>query len=295
MLSPDRPNSLQASSLVRLVSSVAAVSLVAAAGVVALESFSQARPAFQIPAIALTLVAGGLAIYAGALAVSGRRSAALLWWGVSLGLLVLMPILQVLPLDYDTTLLLDVKALAPPPWPYAAAIPLLLFLILDASIPSRSSDETSHLFLFMGLASAAVFLFFATVLVGHVAERSALIIIPQRLFLSVLAPLAISGLIVLGTALVRKGFSLEGIALLLVVGIGIEIVSTWSYDGPHFIEEASYTPYARFPLLPVLAGTIPGILTAATGLLAGWELYVRGGEGDAPAPNLEPAEAGQPI
>ena len=292
MLSPDHPNSLQASSLVRLVSSLAAVSLVAAAGVVALESFSQTRPAFQIPAVGLTLAAGGLAVYAGTLAVSGHRSPAQLWWGVSLAMLVLMPILQVLPLDYNTTLLLDVKALAPPLWPYAVAIPLLLFLLLETSIPSRARDETSHLFLVLGLGSAVLFLFFATVLVGYIAERSVLIIIPQKLFLSVLAPVGLCALIVLGVALVRKGFALEGITLLVVMGLGIEFVSTWSYDGPHFIEEAAFTPYARFPLLPVLAGTIPGILTAVTGLLAGWELYIRGEEEDAPAPNLEPAEAG---
>ena len=232
-------------------------------------------------------------MYAGSLAVSGRRNAALLWWGASAGILLLMPVLQVLPLDYDTTLLLDVKALAPPPWPYAVALPLLLFLILETSIPGRRSNETSRLFLVLGLSSAVVFLFFATALVGHVAERSVLTIIPDRLFLTSLAPAGISALIVLGTALVRKGYALEGIAMLLVVGIGVEVVSTWSYDGPHFIEDASYTPYSRFPLLPVLAGTIPGILTAAAGLLAGWELYVRGGEEEeAPAPTLELAQAG---
>ena len=106
-MSPDRPNSLQASSLVRLVSSVAAVSLVAAAGVVVIESQSQTRPLFQIPAAALTLGAGALAIYAGSLAVSGRRTAAQLWWVVCIVALVLLPTLQVLPMVYDTIALLD--------------------------------------------------------------------------------------------------------------------------------------------------------------------------------------------
>ena len=296
-MSPDRPHSLQASSLVRLVSSVVAVSLVAAAGVVVIESQGQIRPLFQIPAAALTLGAGALAIYAGSLAVSGRRAAAQLWWIVCIVALVLLPTLQVLPIIYDTTALLDLKALAPPLWPYAVAIPLLLFLILETSIPSRSSDKTSNLFLVLGLLSAVIFLFFATALVGHIANRSILMLVPHRLFLSVLTPVGIGGLIVLGTALVRKGFAKEGIALLLVIGFGVEWMSTWSYDGPHFIEEASYTPYSRFPLLPVLAGTIPGILTAIAGLVAGWEVYIRGyeedeEEEDAQAPTLDLAQAG---
>ena len=296
-MSPNRPISLQASSLVRLVSSVVAVSLVAAAGVVVIESQGQIRPLFQIPAAALTLGAGALAIYAGSLAVSGRRAAAQLWWIVCIAVLVLLPTLQVLPIVYDTTALLDLKALAPPLWPYAVAVPLLLFLILETSIPSQRSDKTSNLFLVLGLLSAVVFLFFATALVGHIANRSILMLVPHRLFLSVLTPVGIGGLIVLGTALVRKGFAKEGIALLLVIGLGVEWMSTWSYDGPHFIEEASYTPYSRFPLLPVLAGTIPGILTAIAGLVAGWEVYIRGYEEDeeeenAHAPTLELAQAG---
>ncbi len=296
-MSPDRPHSLQASSLVRLVSSVVAVSLVAAAGVVVIESQGQIRPLFQIPAAALTLGAGALAIYAGSLAVSGRRAAAQLWWAVCIVALVLLPTLQVLPIVYDTTALLDLKALAPPLWPYAVAVPLLLFLILETSIPSQRSDKTSNLFLVLGLLSAVIFLFFATALVGHIANRSILMLVPHRLFLSVLTPVGIGGLIVLGTALVRKGFAREGIALLLVIGLGVEWMSTWSYDGPHFIEEASYTPYSRFPLLPVLAGTIPGILTAIAGLVAGWEVYVRGyeedeEEEDAQAPTLDLAQAG---
>ena len=296
-MSPNRPSSLQASSLVRLVSSVVAVSLVAAAGVVVIESQGQIRPLFQIPAAVLTLGAGALAIYAGSLAVSGRRAAAQLWWIVCIVALVLLPTLQVLPIIYDTTALLDLKALAPPLWPYAVAVPLLLFLILETSIPSQRSDKTSNLFLVLGLLSAVIFLFFATALVGHIANRSILMLVPHRLFLSVLTPVGIGGLIVLGTALVRKGFAKEGIALLLVIGFGVEWMSTWSYDGPHFIEEASYTPYSRFPLLPVLAGTIPGILTAIAGLVAGWEVYVRGyeedeEEEDAQAPTLDLAQAG---
>ena len=292
MDNPERLYNLQASSLIRLISSVASVSLVAAAGVIVIEAQSEPDPLMQLPAAALTLAVGALVIYASSLAVSARREAALAAWGVCIAALILLPGLQLLPIWYNTPFLLEVKALAPPPWPYAVAIPLLLFLVLESVIPDERGNDTSNLFLILGLASAIVFLFFTFVLVGFTANRSALILIPHRLTLSALTPVAISGLIVLGTVLVRRGYSGQGIALLLVIGLGVEWVSTWSYDGPHFIPESSFIPYPRYPLLPILAGTIPGILTAATALFAGWEVYFREREGEPPSTNLEAVQAG---
>ena len=289
---PERLQSLQASSLVRLISSVAAISLVAAAGVIAIEARSESDPWMQLPAAGITLAVGGLVIYASSLAVSGRRTAAQAAWGLCIAVLVLLPGMQLLPILYNTPFLLEVKALAPPAWPYAVATPLLLFLVLDSIIPDERGNDTSNRFLVLGLVSAIVFLFFATVLVGYIANRSVIILVPHRLTLSALTPIALSGMIVLGTVLVRRGFAKEGIALLLAIGLGVELMSTWSYDGPHFIADASYTPYPRFPLLPILAGTIPGILTAATALFAGWEVYVRDREEDLPPPSLDLAQAG---
>ena len=292
MENPERLHSLQASSLIRLISSFAAISLVAAAGVVVIESLSQTDPWMQLPAAAITLAIGALAIYAGSLAVSGRRGSAQVVWGVCIAVLVLLPGLQLIPIAYNTPFLLEVMALAPPNWPFAVAIPLLLFLILESAIPDERRNETSNTFLVLGLVSAVVFLLFATILVGYIANRSTVILIPHRLTLSSLAPIAICAFIVLGTVLVRRGFSMEGIVLLLVIGLGVEWMSIWSYDGPHYIEEAAYTPYPRFPLLPILAGTVPGVLTAAAALFAGWEIYVRNGEEDLPPPNPDPVQAG---
>ncbi|MFH1560531.1 MAG: hypothetical protein ABID84_03880 [Chloroflexota bacterium] len=278
-LAVKRISYLQANSLTRLVAAAVGVSLVAASGVLLVEAQSQPKPLFQIPATLLTLGLGGLALYASSFAVAGRRMTALACWGICVALLILLPLLQVLPISYDTPTLLDLKAFAPPLWPYTLAIPLLFFLFLETSLPSVGPNNTSNVFLSIGLLAAIMFLFFTTALIGDIANRSILIFVPHRMFLSVLTPIGLSGLIVLATVLARKGLVAAGIALLLVTGLGIEWMSTWSYDGPHFIDSATI-PYARYPLLPVLAGTIPGILAAVAGILAGWEVYIKGKRDD---------------
>ena len=262
---------------------VVGVSLIAASGVLLVEAQSQLRPFFQLPAILLTLGLGALALYASSFAVVGRRMAALAFWSICVTLVILLPILQVLPINYNTTALLDLKALAPPLWPYAVAIPLLLFLLMETSLPSLGRNGTSNLFLSIGLLSAVMFLFFTTVLVGSIVNHSELMLIPHRLFLSLITPVGLSGLLVLAIVLTRKGLVIVGIVMLIVTGLGIEWLSTWSYDGPHFIDAANI-PYARFPLLPVLAGTIPGILSAVAGILAGWEVYIKGERDNAIGP-----------
>jgi hypothetical protein len=133
-------------------------------------------------------------------------------------------------------------------------------------------------------------LFFSTVLVGSIVNRSELMLLPSRLFLSVVTPIGLSGLIVLATVLTRKGLVAVGIALLLVTGIGIEWVSTWSYDGPNFVDSDD-VPFPRFPLLAVLAGTIPGILAVVAGVLAIWEVYLKGTrDAEADTISVEPSE-----
>ncbi|MBI2856454.1 MAG: hypothetical protein HYX93_06375, partial [Chloroflexi bacterium] len=246
-----------------------------AGGVVLIEAQSQSRPLFQLPAAGLTLALGALALYASSLAVVGRRLLALTLWGGCALLMILLPLLQVLPVKYETLFLMNLQDLAPPLWPYSLAFPLLLFLVLELALPNRGESRTSILFLFLGLLSSAMLLFFASALVGSMGNGS-LLLVPRRLFLSVLTPVGISALIVLATTLVRKGLAKEGIALLLVMGLGIEWVSTWSFDGPHFIEESKFFPYPRFPMLPILAGTLPGAIAAGGGVLGGWEVFVKG-------------------
>lgn len=266
---------LRANSLIRLVSSLVCMSLIAASAVLFVESTSRLSPLFQVPGILITLSLGILALYASSLAVTGRRSSALASWAACITCIILLPFLQFLPINYqDTPVLLDIRALAPPLWPYTMAIPLLLFLLLDTSIPSAETTTTSNLFLCLGLLSSVMFLFFTTVLIGSVVNISELMLIPHRLFLSMLTPIGISSLIVLATVLTKKGLVMLGISLLVSTGLSIEFMSTWSYDGPHFIDSAQ-VPYARFPMLPVLAGTIPGIIAVLAGILAAWEVYTK--------------------
>ena len=171
---------------------------------------------------------------------------------------------------------------------------MLLFLILETAIPSYRPNHTSNLFLLVGLTSAVAFLFFTTALIGDVVNNSILIFIPDRLFYTVAAPVGISSLIVLGVVLARKGLVAIAIVALLGTGLGLEWMSTWSYTGPHFLDEIERIPFARYPLLPVVAGTIPGALAAAAAVMAAWEVYGRSGasqdEGDEPD-----VEQGAPI
>ena len=271
----DRTSYLQTNGLIRLAAAVAGVSLVAATGVLLVEAQSQPRPLLQLPAVLATLGMGALALYASSFAVVGRRTMALAFWGLCIALLVSLPLLQVLPIEYNTPTLLDVQDLAPPLWQYTMAIPLLLFLFLETAIPGFRRNDTSNLFLSVGLLSAVAFLFFTTALIGDVVNDSILIFVPDRLFYTVAAPIGISGLIVLAVVLARKGLPAVAIAILLATGLGLEWMSTWSYTGPHFLDDVERVPFARYPLLPVLAGTVPGVLAAAAAVMAAWEVYGR--------------------
>ena len=290
----NRISYLQTNSLTRLVAATVGVSLVAATGVLVVEAQGEAKPLFQVPAILATLALGVLALYASSFAVVGRRMMALTFWGICIALLVLLPLLQFLPIEYDTPILLDLKALAPPLWQYTLAIPLLLFLFLETSIPSLRPNNTSNVFLSIGLLSAIAFLFFTTALIGNIANDSMMIFIPHRMFLSVLTPIGISSLIVLAIVLTRKGLVALGITLLLVTGLGLEWMSTWYYDGPHFLTSpTAQIPFDRYPLLPVLAGTIPGVLAAVAGVVAGLEVYLKGGTEYRDEPNVDSGPQGQ--
>ena len=149
----NRISYLQTNSLTRLVAATVGVSLVAATGVLVVEAQGESKPLFQVPAILATLGLGVLALYASSFAVVGRRLMALAFWGICIVVLVLLPLLQFLPMEYDTPALLDVKALAPPLWQYTLAIPLLLFLFLETSIPSLRPNNTSNVFLSIGLVN----------------------------------------------------------------------------------------------------------------------------------------------
>ena len=146
----------------------------------------------------------------------------------------------------------------------------------------------------VGLMSAIGFLFFSYALLGSVANLAttptgallgsgsgtSLILNPDRMFISFLIPIIIAIILVLGTTLPRKGFATQGILLMIITGLSLEWFSTWSYDGPSFIGESSWFPFPGFPMLALLAGTIPGAGVALTGIIGIWNVYVENNIGD---------------
>ena len=183
--------------------------------------------------------------------------------------------LQVLPIQYDTEMLLYIKNLSPPLWPYSISFPILVFIILETSFKGRGETRTPITFILLTMLSAVTLIFFASTLIGNIANDSELILLPKTLFINSSLPLLISFLIILIVVMARKGFTSQAIILAVLIGLTIEYVSTWSYDGPHFLESANFLPYPGFPIIAFLSGTIPGILLAASGLLLGWQTYIK--------------------
>jgi len=263
-------NLLRVNGLIRLTSTLGCILLLTASLTLIVEAIYHPKPLFQIPSILLTLASAFLIFYAGSFAVRGDRFTSTVLWGLCLFIILAQSSLQFLPLEYDTLMLLRLKALSPPFWPYTLSIPLLMFLILDNAIKSSYPNKTSLMFLMIGLVAVTMFLFMTTVLVGTVANISELVFIPTRMFWVMASPVLLSMLVVLGIVFVRKGFVISGVLMLISIGLFIEWVSTWSYDGPYFLETANRLNYDMFPALPFISGTIPGMILAILGVVVVW-------------------------
>ena len=268
-------HSLSSGGLIRLLSSLTSISLVAASIILVIESRGYNQPLLQIPAAIITLLLAPLTLYASSHALTGHRFLASTYWSICVIFLVSMPFLQVLPVRYETETLLILKAIAPPLWPYSIAIPILVFLVFEISIPMRKPNVTSSYFVLISLIAPAMLLFFSNALLGEIANNSSLILDFQLLALTFAIPIALSALMAIASVLSRKRTAAFGIILLLLTGLSIEWISTWSYDGPHFLSSAARMWFPGFPLLPVLAGTIPGILACVAAMLAGRETYLK--------------------
>jgi len=279
---------LQSGALIRVTSLAISASLLAASLAIIVDAQVLPKPLMQIPAVLITVLFSLVIFWASHLFLGGHHRVALSIWASTLALLILVTLLQVLPFKYETMFLLKLKDFSPPPWPYCIAIPLLFFLLLDIYLPQHQVNKTSLVFVIVGLTSAIAFLFFSYALLGSVANLAttptgallgsgsgtSLILNPSRMFISFLIPIAISAILILGTTLPRKGFAIQGILLMIVTGLGLEWVSTWSYDGPSFISESSWFPFPGFPMLALLSGTIPGAGVALAGIIGIWNVYV---------------------
>ena len=272
-------STLPANSLIRLVAILSGTSLLAAAVVLFIDAWSLPRPAFQMPVIVLTLAAGGAVLYGGSLAVAGRRRAALVLFSVCMLAVVSAPLAHFLPPVWEATYELDWESLFPPVWPYALAIPLLLFLILELVLPSPRAASPSAAFFLLSGSAAIMVVFFGTSLIANVHTQYVLVVTTFRLLLTFLVPIGLGGLIVLGIVLVHKGAVTAGALLLYPTGIGIEWISIQYWEGPFWLVGPLFDVYPWFPLLPILAGTLPGALTAVAALFAAWKLHARKGTG----------------
>ncbi|MQF98988.1 MAG: hypothetical protein FI729_05655 [SAR202 cluster bacterium] len=259
---------LQSNGLIRLIAVSACILLFSAAVTVSFEAMNHPRPFFQIPSVLLTGMVGLLVFYASYHAVSGNRVFAVMGWFLCLLVILGLIYLQFLPMEYDTVELLRLKSMSPPIWPYTFVMPLLVFLILETALPSNNSIHSSVMFLVIGLFASILLLFMSTVLISSVANISELIFMPERLFGIITVPLLASFAAIFGLVAVRKGFLLFGVGILFFVGLATELISTWAYSGPYFIETSNRIFYKMFPMLPIVAGTIPGILIATSGLVA---------------------------
>ena len=268
-------HSLSSGGLIRLLSSLISISLVAASIIVIIESRGYNQPLLQMPAAIITFLLAPLTLYASSHAMTGHRLLASIYWSICVIFLVSMPFLQVLPVRYETETLLILKAIAPPLWPYSIAIPLLVFLIFEISIPMKKPNVTSSYFVLTSLIAPAMLLFFSNALLGEITNNSPLILDFQLLALTFTVPIGLSALMAIASVLSRKHMAAFGIILLLLTGLSIEWISTWSYDGPHFLPSAARMWFPGFPLLPILAGTIPGILACLAAMLAARETYLK--------------------
>ena len=259
---------LQSNGLTRLIAAAVCMLLFSAAAAISFEAIDHPRPFFQIPSVLLTGLSGLLVFYASHHAVSGNRVFAVVAWSVCLLVILGLIYLQFLPIEYDTVELLRLKSMSPPIWPYTFVMPLLVFLIFETALPANNRIHSSVMFLVVGLFASTMLLFMSTVLISSVANISELIFIPKRLFGIITVPLLASFMVIVGLVSVRKGFLLFGVGILFFVGLATELISTWAYSGPYFIETSNRIVYKMFPMLPILAGTIPGILIATSGILA---------------------------
>lgn len=259
---------LQSNGLTRLIAVSVCMLLFSAALTISFEAMYHPRPFFQIPSVLLTGLAGLLVFYASNHAVSGNRVFAVMVWSACLLVILGLIYLQFLPMEYDTVELMRLKSMSPPIWPYTFVMPLLVFLIFETALPSNNRIHSSVMFLGIGLFASTMLLFMSTVLISSVANISELIFIPERLFGIITVPLLASFIAIFGLVAVRKGFLLFGVGILFFVGLTTELISTWAYSGPYFIETSNRIVYKMFPMLPIVAGTIPGILIATSGILA---------------------------
>ena len=258
-----------AATTVRGVSAGAFISLVAAAVILILQALRLPNPTLMLLIAALTFNLALVALYSANLVLKGKRHAAIGLIALSIGLISLLPSVRFLPGIYLAVYNLNMEALFPPLWPYSVAFPLLCFLLLEIALPSRRETEVPLIIVLLLIISSVVLLFLGAIFIKALTPWL-LLQSPLLNFNALAACLALAFLLILGAVLPRKGMIWEGAALLLLVGLLLEGLSTFFYRAlPSFVEvpEGVRTVDRLVPIVPLLGGTVTGSLAALTGAL----------------------------
>ncbi len=219
----------------------------------------------------MTLAIGVAAFFGVRAAVQSQRRLALIIFGTVVFWAGLLGLGRFIGPIFQGLYYLEWEGLFPPAWPYSLAMPLLLLLLFELALPNRRAGAGPMLPTLLVLVAAVAQLFFSVSMLGVVADWSELFTQPSRLLMSHAAALGMSACLVLGAVLGRKGYVPLGAAMLVGLAGVLIAGATWLYDTPHFVFSIAERAPNVFPLLPVLAGTIPGVLVslAAAGMVMG--------------------------
>jgi hypothetical protein len=255
------------------------------------DALSLPRPQQQFPVAALNMALGLVVGLASVNAGRLGRTASIWIFGLALLVAVGFPLARYVPgittLAYEQ----DVEALFPPFWPFSLSVPLLVALVAELAIPSLRDPALSGVALLLAIAAAVLMLLFGNTLIGVLATKTTLFLFPTIVLAGLAALVALASLMVVAAVMPGRGLGWEGAVLLAMTGLGVEFASTMFYGGPpHFLVQNVFEPlYPHY--MPVLAGTVPGVLAVLAALLQAWSM-ARNGVPSEPEDEAEPLGQG---
>jgi len=263
-----QPGPLVASTAVRGLSAGAFVSLLAASAALVLLAFRVPSPAPTLFIASITAVLAFTALFSGDLVLKGKRHQAIFMLTFAIAFIAIVTTIRFLPGLFRATYNLDVEALFPPLWPYSAAVPLMLLLLLDVALPSRRQGRVPLVVTALPVLASMMVLYFGSSFIAGLSYG--FLRLPVLIFNALASCLALSSLLIVGAVLPRKGLVKEGGIVLMAAGFLLEVMSILFYQTlPSFTEifEGALLVERLQPLVPVVGGTVPGALSAIAGAL----------------------------
>lgn len=233
--------------------------LIAASAVILSIAWLFPHPGQQALAALATFLLGVTVMVSAPGIVRRSHTSALSHFGAYTLLVVTLPTVRYVPFVFSFVYLKDLESLFPPLWPYCFAIPLLFALLGELALSRRQRTASVHL-VAGALVPAVMLLFFSSQVIQVAGATLEGIISPWRVLLAAVTSIATSGAIILGTTMTTRGLTWLGLPVLVVIGLSLEIVSTFLY-GSAALKPLDFS----LPILPLwipLAGlTMPGALT----------------------------------